>query len=69
MTFDPLDKKWQLSPDFPPDKLATWSHPIEDDGWVRAHNSLRAEMVQMIEALEAIHSRGTLEAWEIDCIR
>jgi hypothetical protein len=32
MAFDPLDKKWQVSQDFPPDKTDTWLHPIEKDG-------------------------------------
>jgi hypothetical protein len=30
--FDPTDKQYQVSQDFPPDKESTWDYPIEKDG-------------------------------------
>jgi len=30
--FDPTDKKYQVSSEFPPDKETSWSFPAEKDG-------------------------------------
>ena len=30
--FDPTDKKYQVSPEFPPDKESSWPFPAENDG-------------------------------------
>ncbi len=32
MTFDPTDKKYQVSEEFPPNKTETWKYPMEKDG-------------------------------------
>jgi hypothetical protein len=32
MTFDPTDKKYQVSEEFPPNKEETWTYPKEKDG-------------------------------------
>lgn len=68
-TFDVKDKKWQVSEDFPPDKESTWPTPMEKDGWMHAHNALRDQLRSFIEVLEVVKLRGTLDQWEIDCIR
>jgi hypothetical protein len=38
-------------------------------GWVIANNAVRAEMTQMIEAIEAAKSRGAVQEWEVACIQ
>lgn len=68
-SFDPTDKKYQVSEDFPPDKESTWGYPAEKDGWVRAHNALRKEMADMIDSIRAAAKRGPLQAWEVNCIQ
>ena len=32
MTFDPKDKKYQVSEEFPPNKEDSWPYPMEKDG-------------------------------------
>ena len=40
------------------------------DGWMHAHNSLRDEMRNLVEALEVTHGRrASLEEWEVKCIK
>ncbi|CAJ1956723.1 unnamed protein product [Cylindrotheca closterium] len=69
MTLDPLDKKYQKSPDFPPDKADNWPYPPEQDGWMLAHNSIRKEVEQMIEALEACNKSGNVQQWQAACVK
>lgn len=35
--FNPTDPKYQVSPDFPPDKESSWKHSKEKDGWCVVH--------------------------------
>lgn len=69
MTFDPLDKKYQKSPDFPPDKAEKWPFPEAQDGWMLAHNAIRSEVEQMLDALEACKKRGAIQQWEVVCVK
>ena len=32
--FDATDLKYQVSEDYKPDKVSTWKHAEENDGWV-----------------------------------
>jgi Hemerythrin HHE cation binding domain len=72
--FDPTDPKYQVSDDFLPNKASTWTTPIEDDGWVHAHNALRMELTKLVEAVQTLVERHDnddnnnnkkLEEWEI----
>ena len=47
---DVNDPAYQQCAEYKPDKEATWTHPPEKDGWVRAHNSIRAELRDMRHA-------------------
>jgi hemerythrin-like domain-containing protein len=68
--FNPTDKKYQVSEDFPPNKESAWPHPKEDDGWMHAHNALRMEMKEMVECVQAASSRGgSIKTWEAKCIQ
>lgn len=63
---DPTDLKYQVSDEFKPDKASTWLIPIEKDGLVLAHDSIRSEMKMIRDAFEVIESRGEgLKEWEI----
>jgi hypothetical protein len=67
--FDATDSKYQLKDEFKPDKEKLWPYPKEEDGWVHAHNALRFEIRELIEAVDATHKRSPqLQQWEIDCI-
>lgn len=69
-SIDVSDPKYQVSPDFKPDKESTWPFLPERDGWVLAHNALRSEMANFREAFEAIQKRGEpLKAWEVTAIQ
>jgi hypothetical protein len=67
--FDPTDKQYQLKEEFPPDKATTWEQPIEQDGWIKAHDCLRKDIATLIEAFEASASRGPIKQWEADIIK
>lgn len=67
MTFDATDKKYLKSEEFLPDKESSWKYPPEADGWVHAHNSIRAEMRALIEAVDAVG--GSIKAWQVACIK
>jgi hypothetical protein len=67
--FDPTDKQYQLKDEFPPDKASTWKNPIEEDGWIKAHDSLRKDIATLIQAFEASASRGPIKRWEADIIK
>ena len=63
------DAKWQVSPEFQPDKDDTWKYPTEKDGWVLAHNMIRGEVNDIIKAVESNVSRGTpAPAWVVESI-
>lgn len=56
--FDVNDPKWKVSSEFEPIHESTYSFPPEKDGWVLAHNSIRAEVHGLRNALDQIISRG-----------
>ena len=70
ITFDVTDRSFQLTEEFKPDKGNLWPYPMEEDGWVHAHNALRYEVRNLIEAMEATNQRNgnQWQKWEIDCI-
>lgn len=55
---DVADPKYQVSKEHAPDKTDTWPMPMEKDGWIMAHDTLRYEMKLILEALEAVASRA-----------
>eukprot|EP00815_Leptocylindrus_aporus_P006649 CAMPEP_0116060602 /NCGR_PEP_ID=MMETSP0322-20121206/6518_1 /TAXON_ID=163516 /ORGANISM="Leptocylindrus danicus var. apora, Strain B651" /LENGTH=218 /DNA_ID=CAMNT_0003545263 /DNA_START=77 /DNA_END=733 /DNA_ORIENTATION=+ len=67
--FDPTDKKYQVSPEFPPDKESSWPFPAEKDGWMGAHNALRKEMTDIVNALNAVKSRGDMKSFEVTAMQ
>ena len=68
--FDPTDPKYQVKEEFKPDKEGTWHYPAEEDGWMKAHNAIRAELDLLQDCFEAVLSRGgRLEKWEIECLQ
>jgi hemerythrin-like domain-containing protein len=54
--------------EFPPDKESTWPYAKEDDGWMHAHNSIRAEMDLLIAAIDSIREKP-LSAAQISYIQ
>jgi hypothetical protein len=67
--FDPTDRQYQLKEEFLPDKASTWKQPIEQDGWIKAHDCLRKDIATLIQAFEASASRGPIKQWESDIIK
>lgn len=75
--FNPTDLEYQAKKEFPPDKESLWNFPPDNDGWMHAHNMIRAELKLFEECLEAVIDRtpknnsadnGTskiLQMWEI----
>lgn len=51
-----------------PDKTHLWAHPMEEDGWVHAHNALRGEIDVMRDILQAL-GRRSLKAWEVSSLQ
>jgi len=66
---DTQDLKWQADATFAPDKEAAWRHPMSKDGWMYAHNALRAEIARFRGALAKLAQRGQLRRWEVDCLQ
>lgn len=51
-TVDTSDEKFQRNQEIKPDKGHLWKEqPIEEDGWVHAHNALRGELEDMKKSL------------------
>ena len=69
MSFDPTDKKWQVTEEFKPDKESKWPFPKEEDGWVKAHDTIRKDIKILIAAFEATLKRGPIKQWEADTIK
>lgn len=71
ITIDTEDSQWQADPKYNADKQPTWTHPTEDDGWVLAHNSLRSELNDIIEAVESVATKfgDAVPGWAIHCIQ
>lgn len=66
---DPTSAEYQVSPKYKPDKEATHAHPMEKEGWIKSHDSLRLEMSTIKHALQAVQRReAPLQAWEIASI-
>lgn len=65
---DTQDLAYQADPAFLPDKEATWAFPMEEDGWVKAHNSIREEIALFKRALEAIGDKQLLK-WQVNAIK
>ncbi len=65
------DPKWQVSDRYKPDKEGTWSHPAKADGWVLAHNAIRGEITDFIEALQSISKKyaNSTPLWAVDSIQ
>ena len=78
VVFNADDPQWAVNAaEFPADKEHTWGHREEDDGWKLAHDSIRGELDDFQEALEALverHNAGhdnvtPLEFWEVGSIK
>lgn len=65
--FDPF-KKFQIKDEFPPNKECSWGHPMERDGMVHAHNSIRKEIRLLAESFEVVCARRSSKDWEIKSI-
>jgi len=67
------DPKWQASPKFKPDKDDKWPYPPEKDGWVLAHNMIRNDITNFIQAVSSINDRysssTSLPSWSIVSIQ
>lgn len=66
---DTHDAKWQVASEHAPDKTSSWPHPIQDDGWMLAHNSLRLELQDILEAVSKLKSNNPqTPQWAIDSL-
>jgi hypothetical protein len=61
--------KYQEIAEYPPDKEGTWPYSKEDNAWVHAHNSIRAEMDLLIIAMDGIRTKPFLSATQISCLQ
>lgn len=60
---------FQVCQAHPPDKSPFWDHiPVEQDGWVLAHNAIRHELSKFKRALQAV-GNSPLEAWQLRAIK
>jgi len=66
---DTQDLKWQADAKFAPDKESAWKHPMHKDGWMHAHDALRAEMARFRDTLAQLAARDQLRRWEVDCLQ
>jgi len=60
---DTQDPSYRATAAHAPDKESTWTHPIESDGWVLAHNAIRAEIDKFEVVLSHLGDRQ-LKDWE-----
>jgi len=65
---DTSKPEFQAEPSFAADKESLWKYPPWDDGWIRAHNAVRAELQQMTLLIAHLGDRE-LEAWEVHAMR
>lgn len=65
------DPKWQVSDEYKPDKDGAWKHPAKADGWVLAHNMIRGEIQDFIEALQSISNKypNSTPLWAVESIQ
>jgi hemerythrin-like domain-containing protein len=67
--FDATDLRYQVSDKFKPDKESTWTFPMNNDGWMHAHDSIRGEMKDIQQMLIAIKERKVpLKDWEVKAL-
>ena len=55
---DPTDLQYQADTLFPPDKESKWTYGSERDGWVHAHNAIRAELRVIEECFVAVQKQA-----------
>ena len=55
---DPTDFQYQADKLFPPDKECKWSYDKERDGWMHAHNAIRAELKVIEECFDAVNKQA-----------
>jgi len=65
------DPKWQVSDEHKPDKESAWQHPLQNDGWMLAHNMIRSEIDDFIEALQSVSNKylNSTPLWAIESIQ
>lgn len=70
-TIDITDPQYQRSSKNKPDKTDKWSYPKIEDGWMHAHNSIRGEMCDIEEALNAFEGNfpDGFTAWAIEALK
>ena len=68
---DVEDKKWQADPDRGPTKGSLWNHSENEDGWMHAHNCIRGEIRDIVEAFRSIENKfpGGLPSWAVFAIQ
>eukprot|EP01083_Nonionella_stella_P017121 47850_1 len=65
------DIEWQDDPKFKPDKSSTWTSPVEQDGWVHAHNALRGEIKDISLCLQSVSKKfpNDIPSWTSESIK
>ena len=69
--FNATDLQYQADKNFAPDKAQLWKFPEERDGWVHAHNAIRAELKMFQECCEAIQKQpsAALAEWQVKALQ
>lgn len=65
---DTSDLQYQADPNYLPDKEALQTVPMHLDGWVFAHNAIRAEVRQMAKIISHLGDRP-LKPWEVTAMQ
>lgn len=75
-TFNIKDPVYQANEKFKPDKEELYHHPAETDGWVHAHNAIRAELRMIQECIESIQTLSkedpgaiSLRDWQVKSLQ
>lgn len=65
------DATWAVDKEsYPPSKESTWKHPASEDGWMHAHNALRGELKDFVDAIQVYKQRsGDANEWAITAIQ
>lgn len=67
---DVFDPAYQVDPAHAPDKVDMWKLvPVEQDGWVLAHNAVRHELAELRKAMTAVGIDTKLAPWQCDAIK
>jgi hypothetical protein len=61
-------ESYRVSEQHAPDKESTWGHAAEDDGWYKAHNSIRGEIRSLGRALDVI-GITPLQEWQLRSLK